>query len=664
MKKFLLLLLISLFALGGCNLTPPNPETPINPPVDEEEKPGYNEEEVPPLNPGENEEEVPPLNPGENEEGELPPKDPDQWDDLGGGGTGDQTEENEITVEGIPVNKKVENLKLDDFVEDLSIVDDFKKIDLDTLEESILTIEEEGTYILSGTLNGAVMVDGSAENIVVILNGVTIKTLDSQPYPAITFKKHSGVRILYVADGTSNYLSDSIGDTNLADEGCAVIQAKKSDLVIAGNGILNLKSYGEETTGIKVKKDLFIFNTVINIDVNDNGIKSGSTMGIYNAVINIKASNDGIKTDVEAESLDDNVVSDIYAGFLYIKNSDITLEVLDNGIEANSYLKINNTSSHTITVITNGGAPTNITETSSDNADGKAIRTSGIKYVDEETEEETDLASTIEYNYLLVILGGKYIINSNDDAITSKGNLVIASGDFDISSGDDGIHAEYITTILNGNIKVNKSYEALEGACVEVYNGVLDLTSVDDGINAANADLKNYPYNIYIGGGVVYVNAGGDGIDSNGTVEIAGGTIIVNGPTDSMNGSLDADRGILVNGGNLIAVGPLGMIETPSNNSKQCCIVLGVNQQSGNTLISVKDQNGNILFETITLKVFRSVVISLESFVLGETYTVEIGTASYTFTLNNILTNQGVNQGPGGPGNPGSGGPGGRPPRM
>ena len=92
MKKFLLLLLISLFTLGGCNFTPTNPETPINPPVDEEEQPGDNKEE-----------------PNENE-GEIPPKGPEQWDDLGGGGTGDQTEENEITVEGIPVNKNVENI--------------------------------------------------------------------------------------------------------------------------------------------------------------------------------------------------------------------------------------------------------------------------------------------------------------------------------------------------------------------------------------------------------------------------------------------------------------------------------------------------------------------------------------------------------------------------
>lgn len=383
-------------------------------------------------------------------------------------------------------------------------------------------------------------------------------------------------------------------------------------------------------------------------------------MGIYNADITINSLNDGIKTDVEAESLDE-VIDDIYNGFIYIKNSNISLTVSDNGIDANSYLKIDNSYEFTINVTTNGGAPNTITETSSDNADGKAIRTSGIKYVDPDTEEETDLLSTSEYNYLLVILGGKFIINSNDDAITSKGNLILFDGSYSISTGDDAIHAEYITTIHAGTYVVNKCYEAIEGASVEIYGGDFDLTSADDGINAANSDLTNCPYNIYIGNGNILLNVEGDGIDSNGTVEIAGGTIIINGPTRNDNAALDADRGILVNGGNLIAVGPMGMIETPGNNSKQCSVVIGSNQQTANTLIQIKDQDGNVLLETTSLKSFQSIVISLESFEIGSTYTIIVGSTSNTVTLSNILTNIG-NAGMGGPGGRPPGG-GGRPPR-
>lgn len=624
MKRTIILIFICLFTLTSCNFKPTTD------------------------------------NPGD----ELPPPLPGDWDDLGGGGTGDQTEENEITIDGVPVNNEIEKLNYQQFkidqepiiidLNNLSTCDDY------TFEDHILTISNEGIYELQGTLNGALIVEGDVDTIMIRLNNVTIKTLDTQAYPAITFKKHSGTRILEAVENSINYLSDSIGDTKEKDEGCAVIQAKKSNLIIGGTGELNLKSYGEETTGIKVKKDLFIFDVTIDIDVNDNGIKSGSTMGIYNADITINSLNDGIKTDVEAESLSE-VIDDIYNGFIYIKNSNISLTVSDNGIDANSYLKIDNSYEFTINVTTNGGAPNTITETSSDNADGKAIRTSGIKYVDPDTEEETDLLSTSEYNYLLVILGGKFIINSNDDAITSKGNLILFDGSYSISTGDDAIHAEYITTIQAGTYVVNKCYEAIEGASVEIYGGDFDLTSADDGINAANSDLTNYPYNIYIGNGNILLNVEGDGIDSNGTVEIAGGTIIINGPTRNDNAALDADRGILVNGGNLIAVGPMGMIETPGNNSKQCSVVIGSNQQTANTLIQIKDQDGNVLFETTSLKSFQSIVISLESFEIGSSYTIIVGSTSNTVTLSNILTNIG-NAGMGGPGGRPPGG-GGRPPR-
>ena len=114
------------------------------------------------------------------------------------------------------------------------------------------------------------------------------------------------------------------------------------------------------------------------------------------------------------------------------------------------------------------------------------------------------------------------------------------------------------------------------------------MHSVDDGINAANKDLKNYAYSINVSGGDIYVEAQGDGVDSNGTILMTGGTLIIDGPTESMNGSLDSDRGILVNGGNLVAVGSKGMVENPGTNSEQCYINLTMSTtQNANTKIEI-----------------------------------------------------------------------------
>ena len=63
---------------------------------------------------------------------------------------------------------------------------------------------------------------------------------------------------------------------------------------------------------------------------------------------------------------------------------------------------------------------------------------------------------------------------------------------------------------------------------------------------------------ITISGGYIFVNASGDGIDSNGTLSVSGGVTLVAGPTDSANGALDYETSADVSGGVLIALGKIG----------------------------------------------------------------------------------------------------------
>ena len=211
-------------------------------------------------------------------------------------------------------------------------------------------------------------------------------------------------------------------------------------------------------------------------------------------------------------------------------------------------------------------------------------------------------------------------------------------------TGDDGIHAEYLTKISSGTITVNKSYESIEGATVEILGGVLNLTSTDDGINAANSDLGKYSFYILISGGYITVNAGGDGVDSNGTVKITGGTLYIYGPTNSANAALDADSGIIITGGDVCAIGAAGMVEIPSNNSTQCYISLTLSSSvSANTAITVSNSDGDTLLNITPSKKYQSVIISLSTFTQGETYTISVGSDSYSAALTSIGTALGRN---------------------
>jgi hypothetical protein len=44
---------------------------------------------------------------------------------------------------------------------------------------------------------------------------------------------------------------------------------------------------------------------------------------------------------------------------------------------------------------------------------------------------------------------------------------------------------------------------------------------------------------LVISGGYTSIDAGGDGLDINGTVQMTGGTVLINGPTNDGNGAID-----------------------------------------------------------------------------------------------------------------------------
>lgn len=585
----------------------------------------------------------------------------DPWDNLNGGGTasdGELSKENasDYTPESeVKEEWKEPEVEIEGAVHiNLSTLAADNAPDGTEFANGTLTVKEGGRYALSGSLTGNIVVKDTDGSVQIFLNGATVSTPQTSACAALVFEKTSSERMLTVVKNTVNTLSDSVGDTD-ADGDSAAVQAKKCSLVVNGGGKLLLKGVGENATGLKVKKQLVIVDTQLEIEAVNNGIKADEKISIFDATIKVNAGGDGVKTDMEAtdEAEAAEYAADPEAGYIYIENTSLDITALDDGISANNCLYIANNDANTVKIITNGGAPSTVTEASSDRADGKALKADGITLVEGDTE--TDIPASYEENYALVITGGNFELNSNSDAVTSKGNLIISGGDFQIATGDDGLHAEYLTKISGGEITVSKSYEGVEGAAVEITGGVVSVVSVDDGINAANADLKNYDYHIYIGGGKITVDAQGDGVDANGWIKMDGGELIVYGPTGRDNGSLDSDKGFLMNGGNLCAVGSSGMVENPASNSEQCYISLNLSaQQAAGTAVEVYDDSETLLYSVTPTKTYQSVIISLAQFEQGKTYTVKVGSNTYEVTLNSIGTALGTNQG-------GAGNQGGRP---
>lgn len=77
---------------------------------------------------------------------------------------------------------------------------------------------------------------------------------------------------------------------------------------------------------------------------------------------------------------------------------------------------------------------------------------------------------------------------------------------------------------------------------------------------------------IQISGGMLTVNAGGDGLDSNGDLTVTGGEIYIDGPVQGGNGALDCSGAATISGGTVIAVGSSGMAENfPVHPHREVC---------------------------------------------------------------------------------------------
>jgi hypothetical protein len=192
----------------------------------------------------------------------------------------------------------------------------------------------------------------------------------------------------------------------------------------------------------------------------------------------------------------------------------------------------------------------------------------------------------------------------------------------------------------------------LEALHIDVQGGNIQLVANDDGLNAAGGVDQSGTKggrdgmfggpggmgggrpgggmsahsngSIQISGGTLYVNASGDGIDANGTLEITGGHTTVAGPTRGDTATLDYDQSATISGGTFIGTGASGMAQTFSD-SRQGVVAVSVGNQPAGTEIVLKDAMDNTLITYQPELDFAVVILSSPDIVKGQTYTITVG---------------------------------------
>ena len=509
-----------------------------------------------------------------------------------------------------------------------------------------ITITEEATYIISGTLdNGMIIVNApDTAKLQLVLNGVSINSETSAPIYILEADKV----FLTLADGTENVLSNGGTFTAIDENNIDAVIFSKQDLTLNGDGSLTVTSPAGH--GIVCKDDLVVTSGTYTVNSASHGLDANDSVRITGtANIMIDAGKDGI----HCENTDDASL-----GFIYISNGMMNIEAEGDGIAAGAYVQVEN---GTFDLLAGGGS-VNGSNASSGNYGGfmggggrGGMRPGGSQNTTNTTDENSTSMKGVKAASSILINGGAFHIDSADDSVHSDVSVTINGGAFEIASGDDAIHAEDTLTITAGTINISKSYEGLEALHIDVQGGDIKLVASDDGLNAAGGTdgsgmtggrdamfggggrpggmggmSSNSNGSIVISGGNLYINSSGDGLDANGTLEISGGYTVVVGPTQGDTATLDYDTRGIITGGTFIGTGASGMAQTFSD-SEQGVIAVSVGNQSAGTSITLKDKNGNIVISHSPELSFAVVILSSPDIISGESYTITVGSSSGEF---------------------------------
>lgn len=551
------------------------------------------------------------------------------------------------------------------------------------IDGQTVTIIQAGTYQIAGTLDDGALIVESAENakITLVLGGVNIKNSIGA---AIQISTADDVTI-ELSEGTTNVLQSceevDIATATESEEASGGALQSKADLKIKGKGSLTVLGY--LNNGIHCTKDLKIKNGNISVTALGHGIKGKNSVTVSGGTVTVTSGKDGITSD-ETENEE--------KGFVTIEDGEIIITSAGDGVSAETTLTV---TGGVISIISGGGSANAQQKTdnmrdwwdfdnsaSDDNSAsckglkaGKALVISGgsitIDAQDDALHTDGDMT----------ISGGECILSTGDDGAHAALSLTVLDGKITVLTSYEGLEANQITlaggeldiTASDDGINANGGSDGFSGGFGGGFGGRRsdmnsqsgDMTPPDNsnmqtppdgnapsgnpptmpGQDAADStttdDTTDKQPVLLITGGKITVNADGDGLDSNGDLRVEGGDITINGPSNGGNGALDigtenGGAGVIA-GGTLIALGTSSMTENFGSTSTQCAFLVTMNSFGAGETITITDSQGNVLYTGVTVKSANSVVFSSPDLVVGETYTVTIGSTSATVTQSSTV---------------------------
>ena len=465
-----------------------------------------------------------------------------------------------------------------------------------------LTLTEAGDYVLSGTLTDGSVIINAPEDAKphLILNGAHIASQSAAALYVISADKV----FVTLADGSENGVS-AAGDS--AEDDYANVDAAifaRCDISFNGSGSLSVSS--AKGHGIVSKDDLVFTGGSYMIQAANHGISGKDSIRIADGSFVVTAGKNCLDSDNDEDS---------DKGFIYIAGGSFDLSSGNDACHCFGDFDF-------------------------------LAGSMEISAADDGVHSDAALS----------VSGGSITISLCYEGLEGV-TVDISGGTIDITSSDDGINA------ANGSSgsaqDTNEGTPAdfaggapdMSGDPPEKPDGSGDTSGASGSMPDAPADMPEAPTNmpggtgggfvsgddpfaadssclVTISGGMVRINAQGDGIDSNGDLVISGGEVYVSGPRNGGDGALDYNGSGTISGGIVVACGMGGMSQNLSDGN-QCSAMINL---SGSGEIKLTDASGNVLLSYTPADDYSCIVVSCPKLVEGSEYTLSYGSASQSFT--------------------------------
>ncbi len=327
-----------------------------------------------------------------------------------------------------------------------------------TIEGNVVTVAAEGSYLISGSLQGRLVVEADkSDKIHLILDGADISCENSA---ALYVQQAGKVFVTTAADSENSFRT--VGEYEAIDshniDGAVYA---RDDITFNGEGSLKVSS--DVGHGIVCKNDLVIAGGDYEIAAGRHGLQGKDSVRIANGNLVIRAGTDGIHSGNDE---DDTV------GFTYIEGGSLTITAGDDGIHSDTRL-----------VVAGGSIQVNESYEGLEGASIEIVDGEIVVYAEDDglnaaggndgsggeaREGEGEGGGRGDFgdfgknpfaasaDNAIIISGGKITVNADGDGIDSNGGLYVNAGEIvvfgPVNGGNGALDSSGEAVIRGGSV--------------------------------------------------------------------------------------------------------------------------------------------------------------------------------------------------------------------